>query len=327
MAASELLYTLLNWLWLGAAGYLAGYIWRTGQQRRSKPAEADAADAGGTAQLDASPAQRGLPAAPSATAAPAPAPRAAPPEPAAAPAPAPVAEREPAAAAADACCAQEECCRSGEPAADCCKAAAASQPQPEEQQEQEEQGAEAQAGAAPVTASGGRCAAPPPQPLPAAASAPRDMLPPPPPHDPPPPPAALQGKVLYASVTGTSRRLAAGFVQAYEKAQAALAAASPAGELQLQLQLQDLASYEVEALLGEQLVLLVLPTHQGGTPPPAAAWFCRCAPGNCAPGAPAALRAASLLPLLPPAALTPAACPLPRPLPPGGWRRRPATSD
>jgi hypothetical protein len=119
--------------------------------------------------------------------------------------------------------------------------------------------------------------------------------------------------VLYASVTGTSKRLATSLVQACEKAAAAQAAAAAAagggGESRRQLQLQDLASYEVEALLGEQLVLLVLPTHQGGTPPPAAAWFCRCAVPLQLQRAAASLLCAS--PPLFPARCTPSCCPAP----------------
>lgn len=90
----------------------------------------------------------------------------------------------------------------------------------------------------------------------------------------------MQGKVLYASATGTSKRLATSLVQQAAATAAAAAgrqgtAAAAAGAPSAELQLKELSSYEVEGLLAEKLVLLVLPTHDGGKPPAAAAWFCR----------------------------------------------------
>ncbi len=88
--------------------------------------------------------------------------------------------------------------------------------------------------------------------------------------------------MLYASATGTSKRLATSLVQqaaataaAAGKQGAAAAAAAAAGAPSAELQLQELSSYEVEGLLAEKVVILVLPTHDGGKPPAAAAWFCR----------------------------------------------------
>lgn len=69
------------------------------------------------------------------------------------------------------------------------------------------------------------------------------------------------GRILYGSQTGTAARLARDLADA----------ASRQGVV---LDLSDMASYEVEQLWKEQLLLLVVSTYEGGDPPDGARWFC-----------------------------------------------------
>ncbi len=90
--------------------------------------------------------------------------------------------------------------------------------------------------------------------------------------------------VLYGTQKGTCKTFAEQLAVAVQQA----LAGSPAAvqERYGGVQCSDVARYEPERLLSDlppgSVLLLVISTYEGGTPPTSARWFCRCE-GRCTP--------------------------------------------